>query len=666
MFKCPDCTDKFKIIEDLYEHIEEDHENSIPSDYTVPQYYYYKKTRKVHGNCVVCKKPTEWNTATNKYHRFCKNPKCKETYREEFKKRMIGKYGKVHLLNDPNQQKKMLANRKISGTYIWSDGTEFTYTGSYELDFLRFLDRVMGFESSDILFPSPHVYTYTYEGEEKFYMPDGFIISLGTEIEIKESDNTHPKIQAVDKVKEKLKDEVMMSQKSFNYIKLVDKNNIDFLKFLDRLKDEFEKNPKKPRLVFQVNDTIKYGEAVAESVVTESNTLEVYKQSSSYIDNEIIEQDIIHALTESERLSKLNKNFKSKGHLDLDSFKRTIVNDTLAKKYDFYCTADTLKYLKGYVYTDRKDDSLVAIIAVATYTNGESWIQPIKVSEKYRGYGLSKQLMDVAINQLGAKYLAVYSDNEVAINLYRQYGFKVFEKVDYNNSIVYFMSIDSPRRVDYIKEGYNNYTHRDYVTESSTIDTFKEISAMNNPAENKCPVFVVLTYTGSMMAKAIRGVTHEAYSHASISFDSSMKKMYSFGQRLGGFVQESFDKGYFKQVEDRCTYSVYVTFVTEKQKEAMQKFADSIAAMKDKFKFNMVGLFTLMRGKESHRKNEYFCSQFVADVLDKGTDIIKRDPSLYAPMDLVRHKAFNFVCKGIIKNYDKNKVDRIIKEKYNR
>ena len=470
MFKCPDCTDKFKIIEDLYEHIEEDHENSIPSDYTVPQYYYYKKTGKVHGNCVVCKKPTEWNTATNKYHRFCKNPKCKETYREEFKKRMIGKYGKVHLLNDPNQQKKMLANRKISGTYIWSDGTEFTYTGSYELDFLRFLDRVMGFESSDILFPSPHVYTYTYEGEEKFYMPDGFIISLGTEIEIKESDNTHPKIQAVDKVKEKLKDEVMMSQKSFNYIKLVDKNNIDFLKFLDRLKDEFEKNPKKPRLVFQVNDKIKYAEAVAESV----------------------------------------------------------------------------------------------------------------------------------------------------------------------------------------------------VTESSTIDTFKEISNMNNPKENKCPVFVVLTYTGSMMAKAIRGVTQEAYSHASISFDSSMKKMYSFGQRLGGFVQESFDKGYFKQVEDRCTYSVYVTFVTEKQKEAMQKFADSIAAMKDKFKFNMVGLFTLMRGKESHRKNEYFCSQFVADVLDKGTDIIKRDPSLYAPMDLVRNKAFKFVCKGTIKNYDKNKVDNIIKEKYNR
>lgn len=470
MFKCSDCTDKFNILEDLYEHIEEEHESNIPSDFEVSQYYYYKKTGKVHGNCVVCKKPTDWNSSTQKYHRFCNNPKCKETYREEFKRRMVGKYGKIHLLNDPNQQKKMLANRKISGVYTWSDGTEFTYTGTYELDFLKFLDKIMGFESSDVIFPSPHVYTYTYEGEEKFYMPDGFIVSLDTEVEIKESDNTHPKIMAVDKVKEKLKDDVMTSQKSFNYIKLVDKNNIDFLRFLDRLKDEFEKNPKKPRLVFQVNDKVKYGDASPKSA----------------------------------------------------------------------------------------------------------------------------------------------------------------------------------------------------VMESTTIDTFKEISKMNDPKENNHPVFVVLTYTGSTMAKAIRAVTKEAYSHASISFDTSMTKLYSFGQKLGGFVEEGFDKGYFKQVQDRCTYSIYVTYVTKKQKEAMHKFADSIANMRDKFKFNTLGLFTLLQGKESHRENAYFCSQFVADVLDKGSDIIKKDPSLYAPMDLVRNKSFSFVSKGTLKNYDKRKVDRILKEKFNR
>ena len=91
MFKCPDCTDKYKEIDDLYEHIEEEHNSLISDDFTVAQYYYYKKTGKLHGKCVICKKQTDWNHATNKYHRFCKNPKCKDIYREEFKKRMIGK-----------------------------------------------------------------------------------------------------------------------------------------------------------------------------------------------------------------------------------------------------------------------------------------------------------------------------------------------------------------------------------------------------------------------------------------------------------------------------------------------------------------------------------------------------------------------------------------------
>ena len=43
-------------------------------------------------------------------------------YREQFKKRMIDKYGRVHLLNDPEQQRKMLQNRKISGYVEFKDG----------------------------------------------------------------------------------------------------------------------------------------------------------------------------------------------------------------------------------------------------------------------------------------------------------------------------------------------------------------------------------------------------------------------------------------------------------------------------------------------------------------------------------------------------------------
>jgi len=242
MYKCPICNDKFNEQEDLYGHLETEHHESIPKDFTAAQYYYYTKTGKEHGNCVVCKMPTKWNSATNKYARFCEMEACKEKYKKEFKERMIGKYGRVHLLNDPEQQRKMLANRSISGEYEWSDNRKVPYTGSYELDFLQFLDVFMHFESDDIMSPSPHTYYYIYEGQEKFYIPDIFIPSLNLEIEIKDggdNPNTHHKIQGVDKVKEKLKDDVMMSQKEFSYIKIVNKNYDTMFDFMMRKKKEF-------------------------------------------------------------------------------------------------------------------------------------------------------------------------------------------------------------------------------------------------------------------------------------------------------------------------------------------------------------------------------------------------------------------------------------------
>lgn len=252
--KCMYCNKIFKDVDVYASHMESQHNDLIPEDMTSAQYIYYLKTNKTHGNCVICKNKTDWNTKTNKYKRFCNNPKCKENYIKMFKNRMVGKYGKVTLLNDSEHQKKMLANRSISGKYIWSDRIhEFNYTGSYELSFLEFLDLVVDMDPTDIIAPSPHTYWYEYEGKKHFYIPDFFIPSLDLEIEIKDggnNPNNHHKIQDVDKVKEKLKDEVMMSNKKFNYIKIVDKRNITFFKYLEEAKERYADGNNK--LIFMV------------------------------------------------------------------------------------------------------------------------------------------------------------------------------------------------------------------------------------------------------------------------------------------------------------------------------------------------------------------------------------------------------------------------------
>ena len=236
--RCPLCKRMYISKLAVYSHIETQHSDQLPEGMSGGEFYYRLKYGRG-GRCVICHKETLWNYKTNKFKRFCENPECKKKYKALFRKRMIRKYGKVTLAKDPEQQRKMLANRKISGTYQWSDGSgSLTYTGSYELDFLKYCDLVMDFDCSDINSPSPHTYTYQYQNEEHFYIPDFYIESLNLEVEIKASDNTHHKIVAVDHVKEKLKDDVMRSQKVFNYIKIYDKNYTRFVQLVQELKEK--------------------------------------------------------------------------------------------------------------------------------------------------------------------------------------------------------------------------------------------------------------------------------------------------------------------------------------------------------------------------------------------------------------------------------------------
>lgn len=241
--KCAYCDRRFDEPDQYVSHLEKMHIDMIPDDMTPHQFYYFLRTGKKNGICKICGKQTfEWNEKSNKYKVFCSQT-CKDKYVKQFRERMIGKYGKTTLLNEPEHQKKMLANRSISGVYTWRNvKTKTPYTGSYEKSFLEFLDVVLEWDPEDIIAPSPHTYYYEYEGKNHFYIPDFFIPSLNLEIEIKDggdNPNNHHKIQDVDKVKEQLKDEVMRTNKdNFNYIKIVNKENDKFLIFLQLSKEQ--------------------------------------------------------------------------------------------------------------------------------------------------------------------------------------------------------------------------------------------------------------------------------------------------------------------------------------------------------------------------------------------------------------------------------------------
>ena len=255
-FKCPACKKVYNSLKPWSNHMETVHPDLIPEGWTSARYFYYLQTGKDHGSCIMCHQDTDWIEATMKYARFCNNPTCKEAYREQFKNRMINRYGKVNLLSDPEQQRKMLMAKKTSGYYEFDDG-KVPYASSYEQHFLMMLDHLFRISANDIMGPSPHTYYYDYKNPndkenegKKFYIPDFFLPSINLEVEIKQNTSTHPKILRVDKVKEKEKDEMMKSIPGVNYIKIVDKDYTEFFKLLidlkqsipDKIDEENDKN----------------------------------------------------------------------------------------------------------------------------------------------------------------------------------------------------------------------------------------------------------------------------------------------------------------------------------------------------------------------------------------------------------------------------------------
>lgn len=239
-YKCPYCNERL-IRKNLITHIDKQHSELIPQGYTAARVVYNQVNKIDHGKCRVCSKPTAWSEKTGRYEVLCGNPKCKEYMREEYKKNMLRARGTYNILNDPEQQKKMLANRKISGTYRFSDGGTLTYTGTYEKKCLEFMDVVMQIPSKDILSPGPTI-EYEYNGEKHFYITDFYYIPYNIIIEVKDGgDNLNTKdspSMRASREKTIEKERIITDRGEYNYIRLTNNNFSQLIEIFMNIKQK--------------------------------------------------------------------------------------------------------------------------------------------------------------------------------------------------------------------------------------------------------------------------------------------------------------------------------------------------------------------------------------------------------------------------------------------
>lgn len=217
----------------------------------------------------------------------------------------------------------------------------------------------------------------------------------------------------------------------------------------------------------------------------------------------------------------------------------------------------------------------------------------------------------------------------------------------------------------------------DFINETGykfeILDKVKFFDPINESADDRTlyPVYVLCVHTGTLLANAIKKATGSHFSHCTISFDSSLKNMYSFGRKTrltelsnGSFVKESIHNPPY--TNEGVTYALYCIPVTSSQLAAMKKRLEYFVKNKTKFRYDFAGLFKNFFGIADNPEQRWFCSRFVADIINAGTEPgqkpMIREPSLMRPEDFLYTNFALYVTSGLIKDYDQILVDKVTKK----
>ena len=240
-FKCYDCKHKSPTYNALVKHYHLMHNDSIPKGMSIDEYIFRRRNKnRTVGLCVVCKEPSKFNEETRKFNRTCGKASCKKVLRDAFKKNIKNATGRTHeeIMNDPEEQKRRLMNRTISGTVKLDSGVEMNYTGSYERDFVEQSIKNKWYDMDLLMWSPEHiVFEYEYKDKVRHYIPDYYIRSpFNLVIEIKDGGD-NPNKHYADRDMEYAKDLAVIDSGKYNYIKITNKEYYNFIQLLNHLKD---------------------------------------------------------------------------------------------------------------------------------------------------------------------------------------------------------------------------------------------------------------------------------------------------------------------------------------------------------------------------------------------------------------------------------------------
>lgn len=170
-------------------------------------------------------------------------------------------------------------------------------------------------------------------------------------------------------------------------------------------------------------------------------------------------------------------------------------------------------------------------------------------------------------------------------------------------------------------------------------------------------IYIVTTYTGTVLSYLIRNISKTPYAHVSIALNQDLKPMYSFGRLnpktpiFAGFVEENINQGLYA-IRTNTMCRVYSLEVTDLQYEDIYKNIMIVSNDRKSYDYDVMALIYLTLDKPRQADYKYVCSHFVADMLEKGNVNIFDKPSYNVrPNDFYDFEDFTLEYEGLLSKY---------------
>ena len=168
-------------------------------------------------------------------------------------------------------------------------------------------------------------------------------------------------------------------------------------------------------------------------------------------------------------------------------------------------------------------------------------------------------------------------------------------------------------------------------------------------------IYIVLTYTGTILSKIIKTYTKDEFAHVSIALDEELEELYSFGRLnpynpfWGGFIHEGINKGTFKRFK-KTKAAIYSLEIDEEQYKEIQETIENVRKSEKPYKFNSIGLFAVAFKMKIYKKHSFYCAEFVKYVLE-NSGIKTNLPKIVRPENFKELEGLNLEYKGKLRKY---------------